>query len=257
MPNHPQEPIPTPPEGDEPPSASTAEAAPESVSESTPESTPESTAGPIGLVAPEWALQHSARGAALWRHAGVMCASAKENVEVLALDHEGRSRRFSFRDQWNVPAPGARFRVRRVLAGGRTAAFGDLDRARLEGVVLEWVRVRRPRLVHVLDIDVFGLGLLFALEAAELPVILTLQRMDDLRRAMNDPEALAVMEQALRSVRRIVVRSAADASVAQACGAPRETIRVMAGGPKGESAVLRSYASLYRLLAPQGDAAVA
>lgn len=206
--------------------------------------------GPLGLIGPEWALQHSARGAALWRHAGVMCASAKEDVEVLALDHQGRSRRFSYRDQWNVPAPGARFRVRRVLAGGKTAVTSDLDRARMEGVVLDWIRVRKPRLVHVLDFETFGPGLFLALEATELPVILTLQRLDALRRVIEDPVALEPFTTALNSVRRIVVRSAADAGIAQAAGAPREKIRVMAGGSDGETAVLRAYASLYRLLAP-------
>ncbi len=237
---------------------------------------------PIGIIGPEWALERSSRGAALWRHAGAMTASAGEAVEVFALDLMGRGHRLSHRDQWNVPASGARFRVRRVLTGGRAFAFSDIDRARLEGLVLDWVREHKPRLVHVLELEPFGPGLLLALQAADVPVILTMQRLDGLRAALapqggrvaapdtesgsteqsSGPQASTASEsekpasavdpvyaEALRSVRRIVVRSAADAATAQASGAPREKIRVMAGGRDGEVAVLRAYASLYRLLA--------
>ena len=173
---------------------------------------------------------------------------------MFALDQRGRGRRFTYRDQWNVPAPGARFRVRRVVAGGSAARTGELERARLEGLVLDWVRAREPRIVHVLDLDGFGPGLLFALAAAELPAILTLGRVDELRRAIAGPERVfegdGGITEALASVRRIVVRSAGDASVAEEAGAPREKIRVMAGGKDSEQSVLRSYLSLYRLLAP-------
>lgn len=188
----------------------------------------------------------------------------------------------SYRDQWNVPASGSKFRVRRVLAGGRTFAFNDIDRARLEGLVLDWVRERKPRLVHVLELDAFGPGLLLALEAAGVPVILTMERLDELRAALAlhapqkpvpvmDPKTgLVTMGQgsasdsneavprlpadsayaeALRSVRRVVVRCAEDAATAESSGAPRERIRVMAQGENSEVAVLRAYASLYRLLA--------
>jgi len=217
-------------------------------------------------------------GASLWRHAGAMTASAKETVEVLALDRLGRGRRLGYRDQWNVPASGAKFRVRRVLTGGRAFVFSDLDRARLEGLVLDWVRERRPRLVHVLELEPFGPGLLLALQAADVPVILTMERLDELRASLAqqagptaqqetvsaslgglavDNQAItkeasaldSVYAEALRSVRRVVVRSSADAAIAEASGAPRERIRVMAQGKEGQVAVLRAYASLYRLLA--------
>lgn len=183
-----------------------------------------------------------------------MCASAGEDVEVFALDQRGRGRRFTYRDQWNVPAPAARFRVRRVVTGGSAARIGELERARLEGLVLDWIRARDPRIVHVLDLDGFGPGLLFALAAADLPVILTLRRVDELRRALAGPtsafEGDGGIADALASVMRIVVRSAVDASVAEEAGASREKIRVMAGGENGEQSVLKSYSSLYRMLAP-------
>lgn len=211
-----------------------------------------------------------------------MTASAQESVEVLALDRVGRGRRLSHRDQWNVPASGSKFRVRRVLTGGRTFAFNDIDRARLEGVVLDWVRERSPRLVHVLELEPFGPGLLLALQAAGVPVILTMARLDGLRTALAlqappkpapvmDPKTGLVSEgsslpsdsrqappgpvldsaytEALASVQRVVVRCAEDAATAEAAGAPRERIRVMAQGKNSGVAVLRAYASLYRLLA--------
>ncbi|MEM9382840.1 MAG: hypothetical protein AAGB93_23005 [Planctomycetota bacterium] len=208
---------------------------------------------PLGLVAPEWSLQRSARGAALWRHAGAMTVSAGETVEVLALDRDSQGRRFAVRDEWNVPAPDARFRVRRVAAGDRAAAFDDYDRARLEGAVLDWVRERRPRLVHVLDLDAYGFGVLLALEAAEVATVLTLDRVDEIRQALDDRDLSSTQRDALASVRRLVVRSAADAAVAESAGAPRSRIRVVHPGSGGEGAVLRAYASLYRHLAPEED----
>lgn len=205
---------------------------------------------PIGLIAPEWALRSSNRGAALWRHAGVMAASAGERVEVLCLDRQGLGRPFEFRDEWNVPAPGARFRVRRVRIGGPMAELGALERARLEGIALEWVRERQPRLAHVLDLEAFGPGLLMALAAIEMPTILTLERVDELQGALaRGGESGADGASALADVRRVIVRRASDIDAAEACGAPRERIRVMAaGGARGETAVLRAYASLYRLI---------
>lgn len=230
-----------------------AAAGPAPLQSATPEGGGAQTEGPrapVGIVAPEWSLSRSARGAALWRHAGAMNASAGEGVEVLALDRDAAGARFTHRDQWNVPAADARFRLRRVVAGGRTATFSDLDRARLEGLVLDWVRERGPRLVHVLDLEPFGPGLLLALDAADVPAILTMERLDELRalhgRGGELPPEYA---EGLQTARRIVVRSAEDAAVAQAAGAPRERIRVMSEGPGGEIAVLRAYASLYRLLA--------
>ncbi|MEM1453475.1 MAG: glycosyltransferase [Planctomycetota bacterium] len=208
---------------------------------------------PLGIVAPEWSLQRSARGAALWRHSGAMTVSAGETVEVLALDRDSQGRRFAVRDEWNVPAPDARFRVRRVAAGDRAATFDDYGRARLEGAVLDWVRERRPRLVHVLDLDAYGFGVLLALEAAEVASVLTLDRVDEIRQTHADRNLASTQRDALASVRRIVVRSAADAAVAESAGAPRSRIRVVNPGSGGEGAVLRAYASLYRHLAPAED----
>jgi hypothetical protein len=179
-----------------------------------------------------------------------MAISAGEDVEVLALDRDARGPRFATRDEWNVPGPDARFRVRRVTAGDRAATFDEMGRARLEGAVLDWVRERRPRLVHVLDLEAFGPGLLVALEAAEVPTVVTLERVDELCRASSDRGRDALFRQALGSVRRVIVRSTADAAVAEGAGAPRSRIRVIKPGKGGEGAVLRAYASLYRLLAP-------
>jgi len=213
--------------------------------------------GPLGLIAPEWSLRRSARGAALWRHAGAMTVSAGETVEVLALDRDAQSRRFAVRDEWNIPAPDARFRVRRVAAGDCAASFDELDRARLEGAVLDWVRERRPRLVHVLDLEAYGPGVLLALQAAGVPTVVSLVRLDELKQAQSSQDLAAVHRAALQSVRRIVVRSSADAAVAEAAGAPRSHIRVVNAGSGGETAVLRAYASLYRLIAPvHGEPAV-
>ncbi len=214
---------------------------------------------PIGLIGPEWALRKSARGAALWRHAGVLSASGQENVEVLALDREAKGERFQYRDEWNIPTTGARFRVRRVNGGDRAAAFDEFTRARLEGSVLDWVRVRGPRLVHVLGLDGFGPGVLLALEAADVPTVLTLERVREFQAAMEaaevkDAGTRALYAEALSSVRRIIVRSTAEAAAAEASGAPREKIRVMKAGAEGEMPVLRAYASLYRLLAPVAQA---
>ncbi|MEM9800559.1 MAG: glycosyltransferase [Planctomycetota bacterium] len=211
---------------------------------------------PIGIVAPEWSLQRSARGAALWRHAEAMTVSAGERVEILALDRDADGRRFHRRDQWNVPAPDARFRVRRIAAGHGEAGFDELDRARLEGAVLDWVRERRPRLVHVLDLEAFGPGVLLALDAAQVPTVVTLSRVDELRAGSDPSRSAESVRAALSSVERIVVKSAADASVAEAAGAPRTRIRVMKPGTGGEIAILRAYASLYRMLAPREPAAV-
>lgn len=209
-----------------------------------------SPSAPVGIVAPEWCLGRSPRGAALWRHAGAINASAREDVEVLALDPGARGRRFTYRDQWNVPAGGARFRVRRVVAGPRRGRLDELERSRLEGLVLGWVRERRPRLAHVLDVEPFGPGVLLALDAAGVPCILTMERLDELRALRGlGAEPDDEYREALGAVRRVVVRSADDAAVAQWAGAPRERIRVMTHGPEGEVAVLRAYASLYRLLA--------
>lgn len=210
---------------------------------------------PIGLIGPEWALRKSARGAALWRHAGVLSASGQERVEVLALDREAKGSRFAFRDEWNIPASGVNFRVRRVNGGDQAASFDDLSRARLEGAVLDWVRARKPRLVHVLGLDGFGPGVLLALEAAEIPTVLTLERLREFKAAMESAEAKVpgtrdLYATALSSVRRIVVRSTQEAAAAEASGAPREKIRVMKAGADGDVSVLRAYASLYRLLAP-------
>ncbi|QDV08508.1 hypothetical protein Poly30_40560 [Planctomycetes bacterium Poly30] len=215
---------------------------------------------PIGLIGPEWALRKSARGAALWRHAGVLSVSGQERVEVLALDREARGARFAYRDEWNIPAPGARFRVRRVNGGDRAASFDELTRARLEGSVLDWVRARRPRLVHVLGLDGFGPGVLLALEAAEIPTVLTLERLREFKASMEAAEEKQAGTRdlygaALSSVRRIIVRSTAEAAAAEASGAPREKIRVMKAGADGEMPLLRAYASLYRLLAPVAEAA--
>ena len=178
-----------------------------------------------------------------------MNASAKEAVEVFALDQRGIGKPFVPRDQWNVPATAARFRVSRVPIGGRTARVGELERAQREGLVLEWMRERRPRLAHVLDLDVFGVGLLWALEAVGVPTLLTLERADALRATLAmggaDPEEAAA---ALATVRRIVVRSSKDASVAQALGAPREKIRVLSSEGDSDLSALRAYASLYRLI---------
>ncbi len=213
--------------------------------------------GPLGLIAPEWSLRRSARGGALWRHAGAMTVSARETVEVLALDRDAQSRRFAVRDEWNIPAPDARFRVRRVAAGDRAASFDDLDRARLEGAVLDWVRDRRPRLVHVLGLEAYGPGVLLALQAAGVPTVVSLVRVDELKQAQSHRDLAAVHRAALESVRRIVVHSAADAAVAEAAGAPRSRIRVVNPGSGGETAVLRAYASLYRLITPAaGEASV-
>lgn len=211
---------------------------------------------PIGLISPEWALRKSARGAALWRHAGVLSTTGKERVEVLALDREAKGLRFTFRDEWNIPAPGAKFRVRRVNGGDRAVSFDQLSCARLEGAVLDWVRVRGPRIVHVLGLDGFGPGVLLALEAVGIPTVVTLDRLRELKAAMDAEEAKLpgsrdIYGAALSSARRIVVRSTADAAAAEAVGAPREKIRVMKAGADGEMTILRAYASLYRLLAPQ------
>ena len=164
-------------------------------------------------------------------------------------------RPFIPRDQWNIPAPNARFRVRRVGIGGREARVGELERARLDGLVLNWVRERRPRLAHVLDLDVFGVGLLWSLEAIGIPTVLTLERADALRAALSSGGDKANEHgEALRTVRRIVVRSAKDAAVAQALGAPREKIRVLAAtGKSSEASTLRAYASLYRLIGGDAD----
>ena len=210
---------------------------------------------PVGLIGPEWALRKSARGAALWRHAGVLSTTSHEKVEVLALDREAKGVRFTFRDQWNIPAPGAKFRVRRLNGGDRAASFDELSCARLEGAVLEWVQAREPRIVHVLGLDGFGPGVLLALEAAGVPTVLSLERLRELAAAMEAAEAKLhgareTYRAALSSARRIVVRSMADAAAAEAIGAPREKIRVMKAGAEGEMPVLRAYASLYRLLAP-------
>ena len=210
---------------------------------------------PVGLVSPEWALRKSARGAALWRHAGVMATSGKERVEVFALDREAKGMRFTFRDEWNIPAPGTMFRVRRLNGGDRAASFDELSCARLEGAVLDWVRTRSPRIVHVLGLDCFGPGVLLALEAAGIPTVVTLDRLRELKAAMEAdeaklPGAKSTYATALSSARRIVVRSTADAAAAEAVGAPREKIRVMKAGAEGEMPILRAYASLYRLLAP-------
>ncbi len=218
---------------------------------------------PVGLIGPEWALRKSARGAALWRHAGVLSTSGKERVEVLALDREAKGMRFTFRDEWNIPAPGAKFRVRRLNGGDRAASFDQLSCARLEGSVLDWVRARDPRIVHVLGLDGFGPGVLLALEAAGVPTVVTLDRLRELKAAMEAEEAKLPGSRdaygaALSSARRIVVRSTADAAAAEAIGAPREKIRVMKAGAEGEMPILRAYASLYRLLAPiQEEAATA
>ena len=83
------------------------------------------------------------------------------------------------------------------------------ERDRLEGAVLDWVRERRPRLVHVLDLEAFGPGLLVALEAAEVPTVVTLERVDELCRASSDRGRDALFRQALGSVRRVIVRSTA------------------------------------------------
>ncbi len=225
-------------------------------SEVSSESTDETVARqPVGLIGPEWALRKSARGAALWRHAGVLSTSGKESVEVFALDREAKGARFTFRDEWNVPAPGAKFRVRRLNGGDRAASFDQLTCARLEGSVLEWVRARNPRIVHVLGLDGFGPGVLLALEAAGVPTVVTLDRLRELKAAMVAGEEKLPGSQdaygaALSSARRIVVRSTADAAAAEAVGAPREKIRVMKAGAEGEMPILRAYASLYRLLAP-------
>ncbi|MFT5732049.1 MAG: hypothetical protein ACJAZN_000586 [Planctomycetota bacterium] len=213
---------------------------------------------PIGLISPEWALRKSARGAALWRHAGVLSASGQERVEVLALDREAQGLRFAYRDEWNIPAPGVKFRVRRVKGGNRAATFNELTEARLEGSVLDWVRARRPRLVHVLGLDGFGPGVLLALEAAEVPTVLTLERVREFKAAMEaadqgSPGTRDLYASALSSVRRIIVRSTSDAAAAEASGAPREKIRVMKAGDAGDLSVLRAYASLYRLLAPVAE----
>ena len=214
---------------------------------------------PVGLIGPEWALRKSARGAALWRHAGVMASSGKDRVEVLALDREAKGRRFTFRDEWNVPAPGAKFRVRRLNGGDRAASFDEISCARLEGAVLDWVRARNPRIVHVLGLDGFGPGVLLALEAAGIPTVLTLDRLRELKAAMERDEAKLegareTYAAALSSARRIVVRATADAAAAETVGAPREKIRVMKAGADGEMPILRAYASLYRLLAPIPEA---
>ncbi|MEM8710708.1 MAG: glycosyltransferase [Planctomycetota bacterium] len=228
----------------------------------TPKPTPASIADrqPIGLIGPEWALRKSARGAALWRHAGVLSASRQERVEVLALDRAANGARFTYRDEWNIPAPGARFRVRRVNAGDRTAAFDELSMARLEGAALEWLRERAPRIVHVLGIDGFGPGVMLALEAADVPTVLTLERLRELKAAMEaaasrNPEVRGHYRAALSSARRIVVRSTADAAAAEALGAPREKLRVMKATQEGEMPLLRAFARLYRLLAPAAPVA--
>ena len=84
-------------------------AAPSSSTDSSNQEHPAETVErqPVGLIGPEWALRKSARGAALWRHSGVLATSGKESVEVLALDREAKGARFAYRDQWNIPAPGA------------------------------------------------------------------------------------------------------------------------------------------------------
>lgn len=205
---------------------------------------------PIGIVAPEWSLKESARGAALWRHAGVMKASGID-VELLALDPASLGRRFLSRDEWNAPAKGVRFRVHRVNTGPRGAAFDELDKARLLGKVLDWARERRPRLVHVLDMGAFGPELLVALEAARVRTLLTIEHPELLVPYGFDDDAFELQREALASCERIVVRSVDGATLVENAGAPRSSIRVVPIDRRDDRSILRAYASLYRALAPE------